>query len=210
MSVTKTKILSQSLALFNDQGVVRTTLRKIALAMGISQGNLNYHFKTKQEIVEALYYDLVRKMDAEIGAIDNNQPLLYLLYESSKRTMGLFYRYRFLLRDLYAIMKENEQLKNHYAQLQRARKNQFRAIFRGLVAQNMFREEAFDQEYDRLYERMTILGDNWINTQELLNESISQPVNYYQSLLFEVVYPYLTESGRQEYAALKQGGKGLL
>ena len=210
MSVTKTKILSQSLELFNDQGVTRTTLRKIALAMGISQGNLNYHFKTKQEIIETLYYDLVQKMDAEIGAIDSNQPLLHVLYKSSERMMDLFYRYRFLLRDLYAIMKENEQLKNHYAQLQQARRDQFRAIFSGLIAQNMFREEAFDQEYDRLYERMAILGDNWINTQELLNESIAQPVDYYHSLLVEVIYPYLTESGRQEYAALKQRTQKLL
>lgn len=198
------KISATALLLFNQEGIKNITLHKIAAEMGISQGNLNYHFKTKQDIIEALYFELVDKMSNEMNAMSQHLSLLSRLFESAAKTMGIFYDYRFLMRDIYIILKENETIRSHYIQLQEIRKGQFREIFEGLKASHIMREEEFEKEYERLFERMNILGDNWINAQEVLKGELPNPVQYYQSLLFEIIYPYLTSQGKEQYKVLKK------
>ena len=65
MSETKLKIIKQALLLFNNNGTANVSLRAIAKETGISIGNLQYHFKKREDIIEALYFQLVDKIDAE-------------------------------------------------------------------------------------------------------------------------------------------------
>lgn len=196
---TKEKILAQSKDLFNKNGIQTTTLRQIASALGMSQGNLNYHFKTKQDIIEQLYFDLVRELDEELEVMTRSYSSLSALYSSSEITMRVFYDYRFLLRDLYLIFREIQVIKEHYIKLQELRKGQFTQLFNLMIQESIFRPEELSNEYGRLYERMMIVGDNWVNTSELFSLEIKESVTYYRDLLFEMIYPYLTEKGKKEY-----------
>ena len=199
MKNTKEKILECALDCFNENGFYNTTLRQIASSLGISQGNLNYHFRTKGEILEILYFDLVERMEIEIKKMGNPQSMMQVLFESSKISLSCLYAYRFLMRDLYKIMKEHTNIQGHYNQLPTTRLTQFTQIFDNLINQGVLRVEEFENEYRRLFVRMNILGDNWINTQELINKEIKNPIEYYQLLLFEVIYPYLTSQGKLDF-----------
>ena len=64
MNATKQKILMKSLELFNTSGISKTSLRTISDEVGISVGNLQYHFKKREDIIEALYFQLVAKMNS--------------------------------------------------------------------------------------------------------------------------------------------------
>ena len=205
MKNTQLLILNTALKLFNDFGLSKVTLRTVAKEMGISQGNLNYHFKKRQDIIEVLYFQLVEMMDAEMKNMVNSQSVLQMIFESSKISMNCLYEYRFFMRDLYLVMKENDRINSHYTDLQKMRSIQFSQIFDNLIHQNTLRKEEFENEYLRLYERMNILGDNWINTQELLQKDLDNPVEHYQSLLFETIYPYLTETGKIEFHKVTNG-----
>jgi len=52
---TRTRILEASRDLFNARGPGDVTTAEIAAASGISEGNLHYHFRRKEQIVEALF-----------------------------------------------------------------------------------------------------------------------------------------------------------
>lgn len=197
MGGTRERILEAARLLFNERGVQTTTLRQIASHLEMSQGNLNYHFRTKQEILESLYFELVEKMDAEMEHMTQGSSVMALLYESAGKSMTIFFQYRFLMRDMYLIYRENEKIKKHYLGLQGIRKTQFLGLFQSMIQQGQLREEEFADEYARLYQRVNILGDNWINAAELFQTA--EAVDYYQKLLFEVIYPYLTKEGRAEY-----------
>lgn len=54
----KTKILKESLKLFIRDGFHGTSTAKITQAVGISNGTLFHHFKTKEDLINSLYLHL--------------------------------------------------------------------------------------------------------------------------------------------------------
>ena len=51
---------------------------------------------------------------------------------------------------------------------------------------------------------MDILGDNWITAAELYKaDEGSAAIKYYQDLTFEMIYPYLTKLGKEQYAEVR-------
>ena len=197
MKNTRVKILNTALQLFNDRGMVNVSLRQIAQELKISQGNLNYHFKLKEDIVEALYFQLVEEMNHEMTSMITAANGLELVYASSLKTMEKMYDYRFILMDFIHLMNANPKIKSHYENLMKIRNEQFQTIFHSLIKSNILRRPEFENEYDRLYQRMNIVGDSWINIYSTLEPS--KTVSYYCKLLFEMIYPYLTEEGKNEY-----------
>jgi len=202
MNKTKQKILAASLRLFNENGMVNVSLRQIAKSINISQGNLNYHFKLKEDIVEALYFQLVEEMDNQMKEMMDMNISLTNLYSISFKTMQKMFEYKFIMIDFIHIMKSVNTIKTHYQQLMTIRKNQYQSLFNILIESGILRTEAFSDEYKRLYERMNIVGDNWINTYITFNQDKS--IDYYCELLFEMIYPYLTSTGKKEYGLIER------
>ena len=55
MSVdTRQKILNTAKQLFNERGINEVSIADIASSVGISKGNLTYHFARKEAIVQPL------------------------------------------------------------------------------------------------------------------------------------------------------------
>ncbi len=85
---TRDRILATSLVMFNASGLPAVSTHKIAAELGISPGNLHYHFKSKQLIVERLFRrfeDRLGVLDAGwagISAIDDLWLSLHLRYEA--------------------------------------------------------------------------------------------------------------------------------
>ena len=69
MSKKKKLILDTAKALFNEKGYHNVTIRMIALKMNMSSGNLNYHFKKREDIFEALYFEMVSEFDERIDLL---------------------------------------------------------------------------------------------------------------------------------------------
>jgi AcrR family transcriptional regulator len=52
---TRDRILDTCRSLFNERGPADVTTSEIATAVGISEGNLHYHFRRKEQILAALF-----------------------------------------------------------------------------------------------------------------------------------------------------------
>jgi AcrR family transcriptional regulator len=102
---TRNRILDAGLMLFNADGVVKVSINRIAAEIGISPGNLYYHFKTKEQIVEWL----VRRFQNRIEAISNTtDPILALddIWLVVHLALESIQEYRFIYRDLAHLFHE--------------------------------------------------------------------------------------------------------
>lgn len=197
MGKTKQKIVDTALNLFNEQGLARVTLRTIAGEMGISQGNLNYHFRKRADIVETLYHQLVGEMDEQMQALAIKTADLSALFTISRSSMQVFFRYRFLMLDFVQVMREHPPIRNHYQQLQVLRRQQFQQIFAALQENGIIRPPEFPGEYERLYTRLHLMGDSWISFAEIQDDTPeAERVDAFASLLFEALYPYVMPEHR--------------
>ncbi|MFN3214800.1 MAG: TetR/AcrR family transcriptional regulator [Henriciella sp.] len=95
---TPKRILEASRKLFNEKGYVATSLSEIAASIGISQGNLTYHFPSKSNLALAIVQELRTQMNdrrdaAQPGPVADDY-VDHLLF-----AMSLVWDNRFLLRD---------------------------------------------------------------------------------------------------------------
>jgi len=65
----------------------KVALRPIANEMGISQGNLNYHFKKRDEIITGFYYELVQQVDIQMKKSNCGKITLQTLFDESNNVM---------------------------------------------------------------------------------------------------------------------------
>ncbi|WP_148051082.1 TetR/AcrR family transcriptional regulator, partial [Pseudomonas fluorescens] len=69
-SSTRDRILDAALDLFNGRGPDRVTTAEIAEAVKINEGNLYYHFRTKELLVLALFARFEVDAVALVASVD--------------------------------------------------------------------------------------------------------------------------------------------
>lgn len=206
MKKTKEIILDTSLELFNSLGLSKVTLRTIANKMEISQGNLNYHFKKREDIIETLYFQLVQNIDSSISSMKEPKNPFQLLVSISQTIMSNFYEYRFFFLDFVQIMRENKKIRTHYTELNTLRELQFLSLFNLLIENDLMRKEVLPNEYKNLYKRFQILSEFWISDAEIHNSKIiKKTISTYSVILTQAIFPYLTLKGQKEYHSIVSG-----
>src|SRR5260221_236669 len=64
---TRERILRASLTLFNERGEGAVSLAQVAARLGISEGNLWYHFRAKRDLVAALSVELEARIEQNLS-----------------------------------------------------------------------------------------------------------------------------------------------
>jgi len=130
---TRHRILVASLLLFNEHGVPRTTINEIADEIDISPGNLHYHFRKKEDIVDALTAEFqadARKVlhppESEKLSLDDFWWFLHHLLE-------LEGAYRFMLTDTEVLADEYPKVARALRHFARAVNAAFELYLLGLV-----------------------------------------------------------------------------
>jgi AcrR family transcriptional regulator len=201
MNDTKQKILTKSLELFNSKGIYKTSLRTIANEVGISVGNLQYHFKKREDIIEALYFQLVKKMDSIF--LISGDDLLKSFLNISKEIITTFYEYNFFLLDFVAITRKNQKIKIHYSELSKRREIETLKMVVILIDNNLFREELLKNEYQNLFKRIEIISNFWFSSVLIqANHLSTDSIQEYTLLINQSIYPYLTDKAKIQYANL--------
>lgn len=116
-SKTKEKILKTALGLFNNEGEAQISSVDIASVIGISPGNLYYHYKGKDEIIAELYEDFETEIRLVLSspireplAMEDNWVYLYIIFEE-------IYDFRFFYKNQSEIVERIPALKPRFARI---------------------------------------------------------------------------------------------
>ena len=96
---TRDKIILKAVESFNEHGYGTVTLQDLAQQLGMSRGNLAYHFKTKEEILNAIAMEMWHQMK-EKRKERNNFPSFQNLHDEVQLSYQFSKRFPFLFCDL--------------------------------------------------------------------------------------------------------------
>jgi len=194
----KIQITEKAREQFNQYGFGQVTLRMIANELSISCGNLNYHFKKREDILEALYFEMVAIFDKRIENLEQTELSILHLYQEVKVSMKRMYTYRFFWTDIYNLLRVNPTIEEHFKAVYEQRVQGCLFLFQIFQTQGLLTRESYKKEHQLLAEQMIHFGNTfWYGTvlyDYNLVENITKGTNQYIAIL----YPYLTRKGKEE------------
>ncbi len=158
---TRERILQASLSLFNEQGERQVTTNHIAAHLGISPGNLYYHFRNKEQIVAELFSRYETQiadslaLPAERSLVaEDKVHYLETLFEG-------IWDYRFLYRELEHLLLSDPALSARFRPFAQRCIAQGRAIYQGLVDGGILCAERTDPQAMAI--NSWLLLTNWVS-----------------------------------------------
>ncbi len=205
---TKDRILQISLQLFNERGERSVTTNHIAAELGISPGNLYYHFRNKQEIIKELAQQyqaetlemLALPVDRPLNA---NDKISYFQVLSNQ-----LWAYRFIHRDVYHLVENNEDFRKIYPRFAGQVMQQGQKIYRAFVDAGLMKMT--DSEIEALIINLWIVLTNWTNFLYMsghISDNTHLEEKWVWQALRQMVFlegPYLMGESRQTYEQLLQ------
>jgi AcrR family transcriptional regulator len=158
---TRQRILDASLAMFNAQGEPNVTTNHIADELEISPGNLYYHFRNKDDIIEHLFGRYEERIDAALSAPEGRLPGLEDIWLQLHLVFECIWDYRFLYRDLANILSRNRRLRIRFARILRRADEQAHTVMRGLSQGGVMRASA--DELDAAATNVLVIATFWLN-----------------------------------------------
>jgi AcrR family transcriptional regulator len=163
-SGTRDRILEASLRLFNEQGLAAVSTHRIAAELGISPGNLHYHFKTKGLIVAWLF----RRFEHRVTpCIDATSVAVALddLWLSLHMTFEAVSEYRFIYRDVNHLLNEFPELESPIQALTARNATAAQALCAGLASAGVVDADA--QELEMISLQIVFTATCWFTFKRL-------------------------------------------
>lgn len=192
MGGRKERIVDVAIELFNDRGVQKVTTNHIAAALGISPGNLYYHFRNKEEVVRAVYERAIREHDefwTEAAHVGLDPPTLDRMLE---RVFEHQWKYRCLQREFPVLIRHDAALAERYREMQSARRDTYRSLCRRWMAEGSM-HELDSCELDDLVTTTWLVGESWLGYLEAMGSGADETEARRGARLIEAILrPHLT------------------
>lgn len=158
---TRQRILDCALSMFNAQGEPNVTTNHIADELEISPGNLYYHFRNKDDIIEQLFGRYEERIGVAMTVPEGRLPNLEDIWLQLHLVFECIWDYRFLYRDLVDILSRNRRLRIRFARILKRATDNATSVIRGLAQAEIFR--ASPNEMDGLATNILVLATFWLN-----------------------------------------------
>ena len=192
---TRERIVDCAVTLFNAHGAHSITTNQIAEELGMSPGNLYYHFRNKQEIVRDVFA-AIRARFTEVWMLPEGSPSADDLRELYESISGIYFSYRFFYLELPTLIAQDGVLKKDYIANLNAKRAQIEALIAGFVASGIMKAPADERELRAWVENSWIINDFWlsylcVSGRKITRESVHDGVMNF----FYMIKPLLTQKG---------------
>ena len=195
---TKEKIKAAALELFNSGDTLTVATNSIAKKAKLSPGNLYYHYKNKEEIIKEIYLDMSNDFESYnsfelILASENPLEVLSKMYDKYGE---LFWKYKFLVRDISTLLAMYPDLKKIFLQRQEKRLVQIQSVLKYLIDLDII-----DIPKDEIPLRAKLnwfISSYWQIFTSFSGEVTQESIKETKYIVFKMqLFPYLTDKGKK-------------
>ncbi|WP_376696093.1 TetR/AcrR family transcriptional regulator [Wenzhouxiangella sp. EGI_FJ10305] len=197
---TRERILNAALFLFNEQGEPHVPTNRIADELDISPGNLHYHFRTKGDLIQALFESFEHRMLELLATPDSGDVhiediwlFLHLVFE----TIGA---YRFIYRDLSDLCGRFRSLQQRFQAIIKLSMQTARHLSEGLADQGQL--EATPEELDALVRNIVLVSTFWLSFDQVAERNAEPQPDRAAWQVMSLISPYLVGEAREELSEL--------
>ncbi|QJR15191.1 TetR/AcrR family transcriptional regulator [Usitatibacter palustris] len=195
---TRNRVLAESLRLFNERGETHVTTGVIAEALDMSPGNLYYHFRNKDQIIEELFALFEARIAVEprvsgggAAAMEDLWLYLHLMLEG-------IWEFRFLYRNLDDLLARNRRLREPFNRIIDRKQESVIALCEELVRVRAMRAQP--EEIRALARNVLVVATYWLNFQAVRGRREAAGVEDLGLGAYQVmalVAPYLQGEARE-------------
>lgn len=193
---TKELILETALRLFNDKGTSAVSTNHIAAALGISPGNLYYHYRNKEEIIRAIFERLYDVWDTTLTLSGDRPPTLDDLQRLVRDNFMIMWDYRFVYRELVALLRRDAELRLRYESVRQRGFADFQQLFAEFVTAGVLVPLDDPQIVTNLAEVCWLISEFWLSSVEISGERVTaQQMQHGVELMMQVMEAYIVPTG---------------
>jgi AcrR family transcriptional regulator len=209
---TAERILETSLELFNRFGEPNVSTTLISAELGISPGNLYYHYPAKDELINALFDRYERALNEILNASDGVRNVedawfyMHTLFE-------LIWQYRFFYRDLNDLLSKNRRLETHFQWVLKNKTRSVRAMLDGMGRAGALSIDS--REVDATATSMVVVLTYWLSYEYVRDPRRAlEPESAQLALMrgahhvLNLLVPYLEQGQRAHLLTLVQAYNG--
>ena len=198
---TAERILEVTLELFNRFGEPNVSTTLISAELGISPGNLYYHYPAKDELINSLFERYEKALGELLGAsegVRNVEDAWFFLHS----LFEIIWEYRFLYRDLNDLLSKNRLLETHFQDVLKHKTRAIRSLLAALSRNWAVSMDA--REMEPSADSMVVVLTYWLSFEYVRDPRHAlEPDNAQQALMrgahhvLNLLAPYLESSQRQ-------------
>jgi hypothetical protein len=197
---TKDRILEKALELFNQKGISEVSSKHISEELGISYGNLCYHFPRKDDIILQLYLNMQIGIDQQFKNIQKEVVNFEFMLSRLKVLFEEIYHYKFIYLGITKVMRHFDHLKKHAQEQTQMRWKILSDVGDFLIGEGFIKPFKLKKHKDMLIHALLITANSWISDAEtFFTGKEEEKVDYYTQLFFSLVYPHLTDKGKEGF-----------
>jgi AcrR family transcriptional regulator len=197
---TKQKIIDAAVGCFNREGIANVRLQHIADEAVVSVGNMTYHYRNKEAVVEAVWQQLVQKQRdllAEFRILPLFEDVERLLYS----TFELQQQYRFFYLDTLEVMRAHPHIQTAHRQHIQWQVGQMVMAIHFNVSRGAFFAEKWEGQFSQLAQQFWMIADHWMYRQQVQQETTGG-YNQFRMALWMLLRPLFTDMGEREFEQL--------
>lgn len=207
---TKEKILETARILFNTHGISAISSKSIAEEMGISYGNLCYHFPKKDDIILQLYLNMQKNVEQQFKNIKEEVINLEFMLSRLKILFEEIYKYKFIYLGITKVVRHFDHIKKHAQDQFDQRWNILDTISGFLIANGYMKTFKDERQKDMLIHALLMVSNSWISDAEVFYKGKDDAkIDYYMQVFFNLVRPTLTEKGLEGFKKVYEKNSNL-
>jgi AcrR family transcriptional regulator len=197
---TAERILEATLELFNRFGEPNVSTTLISNELGISPGNLYYHYPAKDELVNALftrYKAAMLELLVSAPEVRHLEDAWFFIHHLLERVWA----HRFIYRDLNDLLSRNRRLESEMKEVLQHKDTSFQVLLSRLCHEGLL--QMTDADRLRVAQQMVILCTWWLSYAYVLNprgalEEDNGPAAMAQAVrsMLGLCKPYARPSGK--------------